>query len=65
MGHKRKQETQTTQTRKEDVRRQWLTINAEGLTLGRLSSEVVKILRGKHKPSFTPNVDMGDGGDYR
>jgi len=61
MGHKRQQENQTTLTRKEDVRKQWLMVNAEGLTLGRLSSEIAKILRGKHKPSFTPHVDMGDG----
>lgn len=61
MKHKKKQESCTTLIRKEDVRRQWIVLDASGKTLGRLSSEVAKILRGKHKPSFTPNVDMGDG----
>lgn len=61
MQHKRKQETSTTFLRKEDVKRNWMVLDASGQTLGRFSSEVVKILRGKHKPSFTPNVDMGDG----
>lgn len=51
----------TTMVRKEDVRRQWLVLDANGKTLGRFCSEVAKILRGKHKPTFTPNVDMGDG----
>jgi large subunit ribosomal protein L13 len=38
----------------------WLIIDAEGLVLGRLASIVAKILRGKHKPIFTPNIDCGD-----
>jgi large subunit ribosomal protein L13 len=41
--------------------RVWFLIDASGKTLGRLASEVVKILRGKHKPEFTPHVDAGDG----
>lgn len=61
MTHKKKQETKTTLMRKEDVKRQWFVLDASGKTLGRFSSEVAKILRGKHKPAFTPNVDMGDG----
>jgi len=40
--------------------RKWLLIDAEGLILGRLASEVASILRGKKKPVFTPNVDCGD-----
>lgn len=40
--------------------RQWCVVNAEGKILGRLASEVAKILRGKHKPGFTPHVDGGD-----
>lgn len=44
----------------QEVERKWLVIDAEGKTLGRLSSEVAKILRGKHKPTFTPHVDTGD-----
>lgn len=42
------------------VERKWYVVDAEGQTLGRLSSEVAKILRGKHKPIFTPHVDTGD-----
>ena len=43
-----------------EVDRKWLVVDAEGQTLGRLASEVASILRGKHKPTFTPNVDTGD-----
>ncbi|KGR79709.1 50S ribosomal protein L13 [Ureibacillus manganicus] len=43
-----------------EVERKWLVVDAEGQTLGRLASEVASILRGKHKPTFTPNVDTGD-----
>jgi ribosomal protein L13 len=43
-----------------EVERQWFIIDAEGQTLGRLSSEVAAILRGKHKPTYTPHVDTGD-----
>ena len=42
------------------VDKQWLVIDAEDLVLGRLSSQIAIILRGKHKASFTPNVDCGD-----
>ncbi len=43
-----------------DVDRKWYVVDADGCTLGRLSSEVAKILRGKHKPQYTPHMDMGD-----
>lgn len=43
-----------------NVERKWLVVDAEGQTLGRLASEVATILRGKHKPTFTPHVDTGD-----
>ncbi|RID83431.1 50S ribosomal protein L13 [Peribacillus asahii] len=43
-----------------EVERKWYVIDAEGQTLGRLAAEVASILRGKHKPTFTPNVDTGD-----
>ena len=43
-----------------EVSRAWYVIDAEGKTLGRLATEVAKLLRGKHKPIFTPNVDTGD-----
>ena len=42
------------------VERKWLLVDAEGKTLGRLASEVAALLRGKHKPVFTPHVDSGD-----
>ncbi len=45
----------------EQVKRQWLLIDAKGKTLGRLASEITKILRGKHRPDYTPHVDSGDG----
>ncbi|PLS15574.1 50S ribosomal protein L13 [Bacillus sp. M6-12] len=43
-----------------EVERKWYVIDADGQTLGRLASEVAAILRGKNKPTFTPNVDTGD-----
>ncbi len=39
----------------------WFVLDAEGKTLGRFASEIAKILRGKHKPTFTPHADTGDG----
>jgi len=46
--------------KKGDIQRAWHVVDAEGLILGRLASEVAKILRGKHKPTFTPHQDTGD-----
>ena len=43
-----------------DVKETWHLVNAEGKTLGRLAARVAGILRGKHRPTFTPNVDLGD-----
>ena len=43
-----------------DIVKKWYVIDAEGVTLGRLASEVASILRGKNKPQYAPNVDMGD-----
>ena len=43
-----------------EVRREWLLVDAAGKNLGRLSSEIARRLRGKHKPEFTPHVDTGD-----
>ena len=43
-----------------EVKREWFVVDASGLTLGRLASQVASVLRGKHKPTFTPNVDTGD-----
>ena len=42
------------------IDRKWYVVDASGKTLGRLSSEIAKILRGKHKPIFTPHIDTGD-----
>ena len=43
-----------------DIHKKWFVIDADGKVLGRLASEAAKILRGKNKPDFTPNLDMGD-----
>ncbi len=47
--------------KQEQVQRKWLLVDAAGKTLGRLASEIAKILRGKHKADYTPHVDSGDG----
>ncbi len=44
----------------EDIERRWYVVDAEGKTLGRLASEIAKILKGKHKPIYTPHLDTGD-----
>jgi len=44
----------------ETVERKWLLVDAEGKTLGRLATQIASILRGKHKPTFTPHIDCGD-----
>lgn len=46
--------------KKEEVVRNWYVIDAEGISLGRLAAKVANVLRGKHKPTYTPNVDCGD-----
>lgn len=46
--------------RAEDIEREWLLVNAEGKTLGRLASEIAQVLRGKHKPIYSPHLDCGD-----
>lgn len=43
-----------------DIEQQWFIVDAEGMVLGRLAAEVAKIIRGKHKPIFTPHMDTGD-----
>ncbi len=50
----------TVSANKNTVVKEWLVVDADGQALGRLASEVAKLLRGKHKPSFTPHVDCGD-----
>ena len=43
-----------------EIQRDWFVVDAEGMTLGRMATEVARILRGKHKPTFAPHMDMGD-----
>ena len=50
----------TYQAKKEELEHQWYLVNAEGRVLGRLASGVAKILKGKHKPTYTPHLDTGD-----
>ncbi len=47
-------------TKPSDIERKWYVVDAEGVVLGRLAAEISKILRGKHKPSYVPNLDCGD-----
>jgi large subunit ribosomal protein L13 len=47
-------------TKPAEVERQWVIVDAQGQTLGRLATRVASILRGKHKPGFSPSVDCGD-----
>jgi len=50
----------TISANKATVNKQWVLVDAEGQALGRLASKVAKLIRGKHKPNFTPHVDCGD-----
>lgn len=50
----------TTVLRKEDVQKEWWIVDAKDQTLGRLCTKIAMILKGKHKPNYTPHVDCGD-----
>ncbi|HEM61379.1 MAG TPA: 50S ribosomal protein L13, partial [Chloroflexi bacterium] len=50
----------THSTKPSEIQRQWYVVDAEGQTLGRLASEIAKILKGKHKPIYSPHLDTGD-----
>lgn len=50
----------TYSARESDIQRRWLLVDAEGKTLGRLATQVAMVLRGKHKPIYTPHMDTGD-----
>jgi len=50
----------TYSARPSDIRREWLVVDAEGKTLGRLATQVATVLKGKHKPMYTPSMDTGD-----
>ena len=43
-----------------DIEHRWFIVDAEGMVLGRLATEIARIIRGKHKPTFTPHMDTGD-----
>src|SRR5919205_525342 len=43
-----------------DIEKRWFLVDAEGVSLGRLAAEIAKVIRGKHKPTFTPHMDTGD-----
>ena len=50
----------TTTPKASEIERSWHIVDAEGMVLGRLATEVANVLRGKHKPTYTPNLDTGD-----
>lgn len=52
--------TRTYVPKKSEIERQWFVVDAEGQTLGRLATHIASILRGKHKPMYTPHLDVGD-----
>ena len=53
-------EMRTYSARPADIEKKWVVVDAEGVVLGRLAAQVANILRGKHKPSYTPHMDCGD-----
>ena len=50
----------TSSIKKDEIKRDWFVVDAENQTLGRLASEIAQVIRGKKKPYYTPNLDMGD-----
>ena len=50
----------TSSIKKDEIKRDWFVVDADNQTLGRLASEIAQVIRGKKKPNFTPNLDMGD-----
>lgn len=50
----------TVSTKEQDIQRDWFVVDAQGQTLGRLATRIAIILRGKHKPIYTPHLDCGD-----
>ena len=51
---------QTTMMKKGDITRNWYVVDAEGLTLGRMATQIAAVITGKNKPTFTPTLDCGD-----
>ena len=50
----------TSSIKKDEIKRDWYIVDADNKTLGRLASEIAQVIRGKRKPFYTPNLDMGD-----
>ncbi len=46
--------------KQDEIKKEWYVVDVEGMVLGRAASQIASILRGKHKPEFTPNMDLGD-----
>ena len=61
LQHKAPQQNKTPMLKQQEMSPNWFLVDAAGKTLGRLSTEIARILRGKHKPTFTPHTDSGDG----
>lgn len=59
-GNKEGNRLKTTMVNPNEIERKWYVVDAEGKTLGRLATEIARILRGKHKPIYTPHLDTGD-----
>lgn len=55
------QDQKTLMLTSNEVKHEWFIFDAAGKTLGRFAAEITKVLRGKHKPTFTPHIDCGDG----
>ena len=53
--------TKTHVTKKADIKRQWFIVDAKDKILGRMAAKIASVLRGKHKPIFSPSLDTGDG----
>src|SRR5277367_5696874 len=53
-------QTKSFELRHQDVKKKWVVIDADGVILGRLAASIATLLRGKHRPTFTPSVDCGD-----
>ncbi len=60
MSAERVTTVRTYSPKKSEITRDWYVVDAEGLTLGRMATEVARVLRGKHKPIFSPHIDTGD-----
>jgi large subunit ribosomal protein L13 len=54
------QQVKTYSPKASEIQRDWWIVDADGMTVGRMATEVARILRGKHKPTFTPHMDTGD-----